>query len=301
MAGDAGAGDAGAGDAGAGDAGAGDAGAGNAGSPAGRATRRAMLAGSGAGMGAGVLAGLAAGPVLAGPVLVGPVLAQAPSSARAAPIPASGHGISPRALGAVGDGQIRFLSERFATLAEARAVYPFAQRLDQSLDWAGIQAALNAAEPTGGLVIIPAGRFIISDTLRLPSSVTLQGEARNASVIDNQNWPLGAPQLANKDPQAFLYVTIRDLTLNGGTHALKVAAVREVAGIVIEGVTTNLQTEANFEFSSLQTCVLRDCHLMDGRFGLHVQGFPAIRSIFSTPASAGTAMPRSACAGSTGS
>ncbi len=234
-----------------------EAGVGNA------ATRRAVLIGSGTG--AGMLA-----------VLPGIALSQQPvqGSATLAPTSARTPGICPRSFGASGDGQVRFLSDRFGTLAEARAVYPFAERLEQSLDWAGIQAALDAAEPGGGAVVIPVGRFIISDTLRLPSGITLQGESRNGSVIDNQNWALDAPQLANKDSVAFLYVTIRDLTLNGGTHALKVDASREVAGIVIDGVTTNLQTEANLEFSTLQTCVIRDCHLMDGRFSLHVRGFP---------------------------
>lgn len=222
-------------------------------------TRRSMLVASGAG--AGLLAGISAAPAPA----------QAPAAARGA---GRAGGISPRDLGAIGDGHVRFLSERFATLDAARAVYPFATRLDQSLDWAGIQAALDLAEPICGAVVIPVGRFIISDTLRVPSAVTLQGESRNGSVIDNQNWPLDAPQLANKDPLAFLYATIRNLTLHGGTHGLKVDAAREVAGIVIEGVTTNMQSEANLDFSSLQTCVLRDCHLMDGRFGLDVRGFP---------------------------
>lgn len=181
---------------------------------------------------------------------------------------------SPTAFGAIGDGQYHPLSSRFASLAQARAVYPFAERLDQSVDWAGIQAAVDKVEPAGGVVVLPTGRFVLSDPIRLPSLVTLVGEARNGSILDNQNHRIDKPLIVNKDPVAFLYVTIRNLTLHGGTHAIKIRATREVAGIVIEGITTNLQTEANITFSSMQTTVIRDCHLMDGHHGISVEGFP---------------------------
>lgn len=207
----------------------------------------------------------------------GVALAAAPSCAQgpAAPVLSrSVEGASARAFGAIGDGQHYPLSTRFATLAAARATYPFVERLDQSVDWAGIQAAIDSVEAAGGTAVVPIGRFVISDSLRLPSAVTLRGEARNGSIIDNQNHRLDAPQIVNKDQVAFLYATIRDLTLHGGTHAIRINTSREVAGIVIEGLTTNFQADANILFSSMQTTVIRDCHLMDGRHGLSVDGFP---------------------------
>ncbi len=45
--------------------------------------------------------------------------------------------------GAIADGAYHPLSERFATLAEAQAVYPFVTSLSQSIDWAAIQSCLN--------------------------------------------------------------------------------------------------------------------------------------------------------------
>lgn len=203
----------------------------------------------------------------------------APSCAQAPPAkPATQtsliEGASARAFGAIGDGQFHPLSSRFPTLAAAQAVYPFVERLDQSIDWAGIQAAINSIEASGGTATIPVGRFAISDSIQLPSHVTLRGESRNGTIIDNQYHPLAAPQLVNKDPIAFLYATIRDLTFHGGTHAIKIRATREVAGIVIQGVTTNLQSESNITFSSMQTTVIRDCHLMNGKYGVSVEGFP---------------------------
>ncbi len=45
--------------------------------------------------------------------------------------------------GAIADGSYHPLSERFATLADAQAVYPFVTSLSQSIDWAAIQSCLN--------------------------------------------------------------------------------------------------------------------------------------------------------------
>ncbi|MGV8671340.1 hypothetical protein ACV34V_34410, partial [Pseudomonas aeruginosa] len=45
--------------------------------------------------------------------------------------------------GAIADGAYHPLSERFATLADAQAVYPFVTSLSQSIDWAAIQSCLN--------------------------------------------------------------------------------------------------------------------------------------------------------------
>ncbi|EPQ4686369.1 hypothetical protein LXC81_002644 [Citrobacter freundii] len=47
-------------------------------------------------------------------------------------------------FGAIGDGTLHPLSERFTTLAMAQIAYPFVTSLTQSIDWAAIQAALNS-------------------------------------------------------------------------------------------------------------------------------------------------------------
>jgi len=53
-----------------------------------------------------------------------------------------------RAYGAVFANQD--LSTKYSTLSEAQADYPFATSLAQMIDWAATQAAVNAAESTGG-------------------------------------------------------------------------------------------------------------------------------------------------------
>lgn len=47
-------------------------------------------------------------------------------------------------FGAIGDGTLHPLSERFTTLAMAQIAYPFVTSLTQSIDWAALQAAVNS-------------------------------------------------------------------------------------------------------------------------------------------------------------
>ncbi|WP_350437082.1 tail fiber/spike domain-containing protein [Pseudocitrobacter faecalis] len=53
--------------------------------------------------------------------------------------------VTPEQFGAIGDGTVHPLSERYATLAAAQAVYPFVTSLTQTIDWAACQAAENYA------------------------------------------------------------------------------------------------------------------------------------------------------------
>ncbi|MEG5924064.1 hypothetical protein UXO48_22745 [Enterobacter hormaechei] len=51
--------------------------------------------------------------------------------------------VTPEQFGAIGDGTAHPLSERYATLAAAQAVYPFVTSLTQTIDWAACQLAEN--------------------------------------------------------------------------------------------------------------------------------------------------------------
>ncbi|MFS4545366.1 phage tail fiber protein [Pseudomonas aeruginosa] len=61
--------------------------------------------------------------------------------------------------GAIADGAYQPLSERFATLAEAQAVYPHATALTDSIDWAAYQAAINSGAPH---VHAPGGHYVMN-------------------------------------------------------------------------------------------------------------------------------------------
>lgn len=59
-------------------------------------------------------------------------------------------------FGAIADGQVHPLSERFSTLSEARLIYPHAFSLTDSTDWAAIQMAIDVAASLGRDVGFPA-------------------------------------------------------------------------------------------------------------------------------------------------
>ncbi len=78
--------------------------------------------------------------------------------------------------GAIGDGTFHPLSERFSSLINAQVVYPFVTSLDQGIDWAAWQAALNSARGKG--LYSPSLHFMIDQTLVSPAGVTIQGDGR---------------------------------------------------------------------------------------------------------------------------
>ncbi|MDM3222497.1 hypothetical protein OGV71_12260 [Citrobacter sp. Cf088] len=80
--------------------------------------------------------------------------------------------ISAKDFGAVGDGQYHLLSEYYPTLASAQAVYPFITSLSQTIDFAGIQAAIN----TGRNVFVPSGLYYTSTPFDMSASNTIKGE-----------------------------------------------------------------------------------------------------------------------------
>ena len=51
--------------------------------------------------------------------------------------------VTPEQYGAIGDGKLHPLSERYSSLAAAQTVYPFVTALTQSIDWAACQKADN--------------------------------------------------------------------------------------------------------------------------------------------------------------
>lgn len=69
--------------------------------------------------------------------------------------------ITPEQFGAIGDGSSHPLSDYFGTLTAAQVVYPHATSLTNELDWAAIQAAINAAKALNGCVSLGMGKDYI--------------------------------------------------------------------------------------------------------------------------------------------
>ncbi|EGE65182.1 phage head-binding domain-containing protein [Escherichia coli] len=83
--------------------------------------------------------------------------------------------ISAKDFGATADGTLHPLSEKFSTLSAAQAVYPFVTSLTQSLDYAGIQAAIN----TGRNVLLTSGTYFVNATIEMNSNCTINGETNS--------------------------------------------------------------------------------------------------------------------------
>ena len=75
-------------------------------------------------------------------------------------------------FGATNNGTLVPLSSKFSTIKAARAVYPFASNLNESLDAVALQAAVN----TGKTVYIPKGFMFINRTVRIGNSTRIIGE-----------------------------------------------------------------------------------------------------------------------------
>lgn len=188
--------------------------------------------------------------------------------------------------GAVGDGQLHPLSECFASLHDARQIFPSALSLEESLDGAAIQSAIDLAaqhaEPMqrGGSVFLPAGRYPLSRPLVLPNNVALEGEGRDKTIIDNQNSPLTMPLVVNRDPVT-ARMALRGLSLHGGTHGIRIEVSGSVDGVLVEGVSFQLQSKKNLECNKLlQMATFRDCAFGQSPFGVYVASWTANVVVF---------------------
>jgi len=214
-----------------------------------------------------------------GSALIGHSMAAIGSMVRPVQAVLRDQAFNPKDFGAIGDSGLHPLSDRFATLAAAQAVYPFVTRLNQTQDWAGIQAALNAASSNPnvrGKVLLPLGYFVLSDPLQMPSFATFEGVSRYGSVLFNQVVPLTAPMIVNKDPGALLFCEIKNMSLLGGTHAIKISVTAEVSQVVFFGLYTAFQTISVIEANTLQTTKFEDCAFgaSGSGYAIDVTGFP---------------------------
>ena len=82
-------------------------------------------------------------------------------------------------FGAIGDGKLHLLSEKYNNLEEAQKVYPFATSLNDSIDWCAIQYCLNNFKN----VFIPQGTFILNNTLIMPFNIRMFGINNSQSIL----------------------------------------------------------------------------------------------------------------------
>lgn len=87
-------------------------------------------------------------------------------------------------FGAIGDGSSHPLSERFATLAAAKIVYPHAVSLTDEIDWAAIQAAFNAAED-GKTVRFSRAIYRLNRSVLTEKSLHVEAGLAQFLVVEN--------------------------------------------------------------------------------------------------------------------
>lgn len=92
-------------------------------------------------------------------------------------------------FGFIGDGSSHPLSSRFATLADAQALYPFVSSLTDEMDGVAIQASIYRVSPYitmpadeeglltdyGGEVILPVSKYLVNTTIYLNPHVVVKG------------------------------------------------------------------------------------------------------------------------------
>lgn len=192
--------------------------------------------------------------------------------------------ISARDFGAIGDGLAHPLSDRFSTLADAQAIYPFVTSLSQTLDWAGIQTVLNLARDSGNrkvVAFVPVGRYLNTDSLRIASNVWLKGEF--GTIIDNQNididpirWPNQA-QLINDDQDYFNDAQVSDIYFNGSSsgakYGVRIDVNNSTQGNRFYRLAFSLQSISDFYCSrNLQTARFEDCIFSGSNRGIDLPG-----------------------------
>jgi hypothetical protein len=169
--------------------------------------------------------------------------------------------------GAIGDGAAHPLSERYATLADAQAVYPRATAITESIDWHAHQKAIDAAVADGGGILYsPRSNYQMSPCpgpLKFPlakDAAMVATGANNAQV----NW-LGDGDLLS----VFQWTQDMGATVNGAYAVM----CGQQAGDPI-----NLQADSRYGTSNANTSAgwFRDISLVGPAFtllnGVHTIG-----------------------------
>lgn len=135
-------------------------------------------------------------------------------------LPEDGWWFDVRDYGAIGDGGSHPLSESYGSLGEAQAVFPHAVSLNDEVDWAGIQKAIEACKVVGkATVYLPPGRYRLGRAVRPEvDDLTLLGTPGTTLVIDPARLA-DSPEaiLVNKEgsptPANVRRVTIENITV----------------------------------------------------------------------------------------
>lgn len=190
--------------------------------------------------------------------------------------------VSIKDFGAIGDGNNHPLSERYSTLAEAQAVYPFITSLTQTIDFAATQAALNAVFTRGGgAVFIPAATsdagYKISTRIIVPDKVNIYGEgymscltstSALASEVVALDW---GPYSSGRFLRHFRISGADSSVGLGTTIDGNITQYRYIYGFHIDSVSVQ-GVDTAFQFQGLWHSKLTNCTSGNCRVGLDLWG-----------------------------
>lgn len=180
--------------------------------------------------------------------------------------------VSVNDFGAIGDGTLHQLSERFATLSAAQSFYPHATALTNSIDWAAIQGAINYAILSNKALYVPPGTYIAGNLIYSSSSAhaTIYGGGSGNTIIKNT------------------IDTTPVLTISGGANQLNVTGIMfsgngtvtnwgsgdGVAGNNLVGTIPT--SSAAVSMIDLVHATFHDCYFINAVWGADIQGGIAV-------------------------
>ncbi len=137
--------------------------------------------------------------------------------------------LNPRHFGGIGDGLNHPLSERYATLAEAQAVYPFAEALTDSLDYCALRAFFDFCQ--ANFVENPSVSFnaYVHKKLYLTGAFKTRTYYGNLSLINTQT---------TDEIEALIQINVWQFRLYGqlnvsGERYLAVKDRKQLVGVII--------------------------------------------------------------------
>lgn len=172
--------------------------------------------------------------------------------------------ISWKDFGAIGDNASHPLSGTYASLGAAQADYPHATSLTQEIDWAAIQACINACNALGGAMAFgPAGDYINgADTLTMKKWVTLQGSGKLATEIKYSGTGDAMRKVERVNSSVAVHTSVRDLGITMTNASATGGCYVDVGGTFAELLNVAL-TGGKFGvvFDQTELSTIRGCDI----------------------------------------
>ena len=162
----------------------------------------------------------------------------------------------------------------------AAATLPGARPAIEAINYASLQAAIDALPPTGGVVRLPAGVFEITQPLRITQEDVLLEGSGTATHIKNANTEgeptilIESPKLKD-DPRATLWrIEIQNLRLTGNEKSGHGVLARHIDEIFLHGVTVSyhggdgIHLDHCYEDPRICDCLIT----YNKKAGLHLEG-----------------------------